>query len=138
MKAVLIAAALMLVASMAHAADIRSQIDAANRAWVAAYGRGDAAALAALYTQDATVLPPGSAMVHGRTDIQAFWQNAMNSGLKISALKAVSVEQYGNVAREIGTATGEANGPVDLKYVVVWKRVNGAWRLSTDIWNSNK
>jgi uncharacterized protein (TIGR02246 family) len=138
MKAMIIAAALMLAAPVAHAADVKSQIDAANRAWVAAYDKGDAAALAALYTQDATVLPPGSDMVHGRSNIQAFWQKVMASGLKISALQALSVEQYGNVAREIGKATGEANGPVDLKYVVVWKRVNGAWRLSTDIWNSNK
>ncbi|HYZ22186.1 MAG TPA: SgcJ/EcaC family oxidoreductase [Rhodopila sp.] len=138
MKPLVVAAALMLAAPLAHAADIKSEIDAANRAWVAAYGKGDAAAVAALYTQDATILPPGSDMVQGRANIQAFWQKAMASGLKVNTLQAISVERHGDIAREIGKATGEANGPVDLKYVVVWKRVNGAWRLSTDIWNSNK
>ena len=138
MKAVVVAAMLLLATSVVHAADIKSQIDAADRAWVAAYAKGDAAAVAAMYTQDATVLPSGSDMVHGRGNIQAFWQKTMASGLKVNALQPVSVEQYGNVAREIGRATGDVNGPVELKYVVIWKRTNGAWHLSVDIWNSNK
>ena len=139
MKSTAMAAALLFAALPAHAADLKSAIDAANRAWVAAYQKGDAAGLASLYTTDATLLPPGSDMVHGRAAIQAFWKQVMDSGLKINSLQAVSVEQLGgNAAREIGRGAGEANGPVDLKYVVVWKRVNGAWRLSTDIWNANK
>jgi hypothetical protein len=27
---------------------------------------------------------------------------------------------------------------VEGKHVVVWKRVNGAWLLDTDIWNTNQ
>lgn len=133
------ATASTMLLSAASAADLKSAIDAANRQWVDAYQHGDAAKLASLYTPDAVVLPPGAEMVQGRPAIQAFWQKVIESGLKIDALQAVSVEPLGNsAAREIGRGTGHASAPVDLKYVVVWKRDRGAWRLSTDIWNMNK
>jgi ketosteroid isomerase-like protein len=45
-------------------------------------------------------------------------------------------------AREIGAATLEtkAQPPQQVagKYVVVWRRIGGKWRLATDIWNMNK
>lgn len=138
MKSFIVAAVLSLAATTAYAADVKQQIEAANRVFTEAYGKGDAAAVAALYTPDATVLPPGSEMVHGRPAIQAFWKKAMDSGLKLKSLEAVSVVSYGDIAREIGRASLEAGGPVEVKYVVVWQRVDGAWHLTTDIWNTNK
>ena len=47
-------------------------------------------------------------------------------------------------AREIGRVTAEAPNAqkqltkVEGKYVVVWKKVKGAWKLDTDIWNLNQ
>jgi hypothetical protein len=46
-------------AVVAPAPDLKSQIDANNAAWSAAANRGDAAAIAAMYTETATMLPPG-------------------------------------------------------------------------------
>jgi ketosteroid isomerase-like protein len=37
------------------------------------FARGDAAALAGMYTEDASLLPPGAEMIRGRAAIQAFW-----------------------------------------------------------------
>ena len=51
-------------------------IEKLNDVWTAAFNKGDAAAVAALYTEDAYVLPPGSAMVKGRPAIEAFWRQA--------------------------------------------------------------
>ena len=68
----------------------------------------------------------------------------MQSGLKFTGLQTVSVEQYGNAAREIGRLTAETPNPqkqmtkLEGKYVVVWKRVNGTWMLDSDIWNLNQ
>ena len=51
----------------------RATIEKLNDAWTAAFNKGDAAAVAAaLYSEDAYVLPPGSAMVKGRPEIEAF------------------------------------------------------------------
>jgi ketosteroid isomerase-like protein len=138
MRAVLLAVPLIATAFIAHAADLKSSIDANNQKFLAAYGKGDAAALAAMYTAGATLLPPGAALAKGHDAIQAFWQGAMKSGFKLTSLQAVSIEQYGNAAREIGRATGEGPDKMEFKYVVVWKAVHGQWKLDTDIWNANK
>jgi uncharacterized protein (TIGR02246 family) len=143
MKAIMLAVPLLLLAATAQARDIRSEIDAGNQKWLAAYHRGDAAGVAALYTAKATVLPPGSDIVTGRDGIAKVWGGAIQSGLKIETLQSVSVEQYGNAVREIGRFTAEApNAQHEMtsvagKYVVVWKKVKGTWMLDSDIWNLN-
>jgi len=130
--------------AMLKKADIAPQIDAANKAWLAAYAKGDAATLTALYTDDATVLPAGADMVSGREAIQKFWAATIASGLKITSLTTTAIDHQGAVAREIGRVTAETMGPdkkpvqMDGKYAVYWKEVKGVWKLDTDIWNMNK
>ncbi len=144
MKTAFLAIPLLLLAATAKARDVKTDIEAANQKFGAAYDVGDAAAIARLYTEHATVFPPGSDMVSGREGIQKVWAGAMQSGLKFTGLQTVSVEQYGNAAREIGRFTAEAPNPqkqmtkLEGKYVVVWKRVNGTWMLDSDIWNLNQ
>jgi uncharacterized protein (TIGR02246 family) len=133
------AAAIVFAAFPAMGQSIKTSIDRANETFVAAFARGDAASLASLYTEHATILPPGAPMMKGRKDIEAFWQQAMTS-LKNLKLKAVDVESLGaNAAREIGTFTADA-GQQQLvgKYVVIWKRSGKSWHLDTDIWNADK
>jgi len=50
----------------AAAPDLKAQIDAYNAAWSAAANRGDAAAVVAMYTEKATMLPPGMDIQKGR------------------------------------------------------------------------
>src|SRR5688572_19685210 len=81
-----------------------------------AFNTGDMAAVAAMYTEDAVVLPPGAEMIRGRDNIQALWQGAAEqmSDLKLTA---TNVKPLGDSAvREIGTATARTNGdqPQDM------------------------
>lgn len=139
MKAAILALPLLALTVTAQARDIRPDIDAANAKWIAAFNKGDAAGVAQLYTEQATVLPPGAPMAKGRTAVQAVWQGAIKSGLKNATLKIVQVDQFGNAAREIGEFSLEApSGKVEGKYVVLWRRIGGNWKLDTDIWNTNK
>jgi ketosteroid isomerase-like protein len=46
-------------------AEGRTEVDAANRRFMEAFERGDAASVAALYTEDAVVLPPDGPMISG-------------------------------------------------------------------------
>ena len=46
-------------------AQSKATIEKLNDVWTATFNKGDAAAVAALYTEDAYVLPPGSAMGQG-------------------------------------------------------------------------
>jgi hypothetical protein len=47
-----------------------------------------------------------------------------------------------SAAREIGTFSLKTRGPqpqeVTGKYVVVWEKVGGDWKLAADIWNEGK
>lgn len=110
--------------------------------WGVAFNKGDAAAVAAMYTEDAYVLPAGAPMSKGRADIQTFWGQAMQqlSDVKCIAVDVMPIGRTG--AREIGTCTFKTKGasPQDgtLKYAVVWRKVNGQWLLNTDIWNMDK
>src|SRR5688572_31106065 len=84
---------------------VRKIIDANNKQFIEAFNKGDAAAIANMYTMDARVLPPNSEMVEGRANIQKYWQGAMTAGLKIVSLEAVHVEPHGNIAVEVGRYT---------------------------------
>ena len=145
MRSLLYAVPLLFAASASHAGDaLIATIQKNNDAFAAAFNAGNAPAIAQLYTQYATILPPGTDYRHGRAEIQTFWDGAIKSGLKNVSLTAVSVESYGHAAREIGRFSLDAPGPggqlakTEGKYVVVWKKIAGKWFLDTDIWNMNK
>jgi uncharacterized protein (TIGR02246 family) len=110
--------------------------------WTAAFNKGDVAAVAAMYAEDAYVLPPGADMVKGRSAIEAFWKQAAQQ-VGDAKLVTVDVQRLGpRAVREIGTVTLEtkAQPPQQIlgKYVVVWHRIGRHWLLTTDIWNANK
>ena len=154
MRALALAASAFLLAAAPSPAQQQQQqeqrrapaeIAEAHRRLEQAFNRGDAAAVAALYTEDATLLPPGADILTGRRAAQARWQAAYDTGARNLSLDPVSVETYGgDAAREIGRFALEAPGQggetarVEGKYVVVWKRTAEGWRLDTDIWNLNR
>jgi uncharacterized protein (TIGR02246 family) len=128
----------------ARAEDVRKAIESGNAKFMEAFNQGDSAAVAALYTEDATVMPPNSDMIRGRHGIQDFWLAGIQGGLKDLSLTTVDVSAGGDTAYEIGTfsLTAQPKGqePVRTsgKYVVVWHRSpDSSWKLHVDIWNSN-
>jgi uncharacterized protein (TIGR02246 family) len=120
--------------------EVRDAIAAADEKFMAAFNRGDAAGLAALYTENGQLLPPNSDFVTGRQAIQAFWQGAMDMGIKSAKLEIVEVEGHGDTAIEVSkyTLSGEAGQVLDTgKYIIIWKQVDGQWKLHRDIFNSS-
>jgi uncharacterized protein (TIGR02246 family) len=125
-------------------AAVRKAIEEGNAKWTEAYNRGDAAAVAALYTDEATVMPPNSEMVKGRQGIQGLWNSFMTMGVKDVTLTTMDVGGGGNTAYETGnyslTIQPESQAAMtdSGKYVVVWKKqADGTWKLHVDIWNSS-
>jgi uncharacterized protein (TIGR02246 family) len=122
---------------------VRTEIEQANRGIGRAFNSGDTAAVAAFYTENATVLPPNSQMIRGRKAIEDFWKSAMAMGIRSIQLTTLDVESSGDMAYEIGNATleirpdGGTAASETIKYVVVWKRQpDNSWKLAADIWNS--
>jgi len=105
------------------------------------YGRGDAAGMAQLYTTDGQLLPTGSDVVTGHGGIEAFWRAVMEMGIATARLETVELEGHGDTAIEVGRYTlGAADGEVadEGKYVVIWKKQAGTWKLHRDIWNTSR
>jgi uncharacterized protein (TIGR02246 family) len=127
--------------AQADAPEIRAAIQTANGNFIAALRRGDAAGIAALYTEDAQVLPPNSDVMSGKAAIQAFWQSVIDMGVTGGSLESVEVEGSGSSASEVGRFTMEVAGGrvVDNgKYLVLWRQEGGQWKLHRDIWNSSR
>ena len=97
-------------------------------------------ALDRVYTANARILPPGGEMVTGRENIKNFWRTAIETmGVKAVKLQTVDFEPLGDAGFEIGRArlefTASGAPPVDVKYVVLWKRENGEWKWHVDMWS---
>jgi uncharacterized protein (TIGR02246 family) len=132
---------LVLIAGSAMAQQ-KPSIQKINEDWMAAFNKGDAAAVAALYAEDAYVLPAGAEMAKGRRAIETFWKKTVQQ-LGDAKLKTLDLQSLGpGSAREVGTFSFKTKGDnpevVVGKYVVVWRKMGGQWKLITDIWNMNK
>ena len=120
--------------------DIHSAIHALIENFESTFSRGDSAEIADFYTDNGMLLPPESDLVQGKRDIAAFWQAAIDMGIKNVKLDIVEVEQHGDTAIEMSkyTLSSADDNLIDQgKGIVIWKYEGGAWKLHRDIWNSS-
>jgi uncharacterized protein (TIGR02246 family) len=119
----------------------RAAIEQVNTLFSEAIARGDAQAIAKLYTEDAILLPERGELVKGRQAIGEFWKTAMNGGVKSVTVTTLDVGGSGDLAHEVGTvlltlqAEGRPPATASAKFVVVWKREADGWKIHRDIWN---
>jgi ketosteroid isomerase-like protein len=104
------------------------------------FNRGDGAGMGGLYTENGQLLPPNSDIVSGHAAISAFWQGAMDMGIKTAKLETIELEGQGDEAIEIGKyiLSGEGGASIDSgKFLVIWRKEGERWKLHRDIWNSS-
>ncbi|MGH9314933.1 MAG: YybH family protein [Vicinamibacterales bacterium] len=104
----------------------------------------DAAKVASLYTEEAVIMPPNEAMVKGRQNIQAFMQRQFDGGVQEVTFSHLESATSGATGYAAGTyflsfksKDGQA-GTDNGKYMEIWKRVGGEWKIAYDIFNSDK
>lgn len=108
----------------------REDIDAMNAQFVADWRRHDAAACAAVYTEDATYLATGIDPAHGRAAIQATFSAAMEAGFELTRLTTASAETDGTLGYVVQTFESNAGGGTIL---LVFKRDGqGAWKVCAE------
>jgi ketosteroid isomerase-like protein len=119
--------------------DFNAAVRTTAKEFSAALAAGDMTRIGSLYSEDAIAFPPNVDMVKGREAIQSFWKTLSDVGAKAD-LEIVETESDGNLGVEIGkfVITAKDGKVMDQgKYVVVWKKENGSWKLYRDIWNSS-
>ena len=115
---------------------------ATNRQFEEAIARGDAAACATVYTEDAKILPPDSPVLTGKQAAQRLWQSFIDMGVKSVSLQTLDLEDMGDQAIERGAVTVDIQGEGGQttqalgKFIVLWKRqADGAWKWHWDCFN---
>ncbi len=117
----------------------KAEIEAANNEFMTFFAAGDSVGLANLYTQDAKFMNTGAPAITGRKNIQSALSGIMKSG--ISRVDLITVEVWGT--EDFITEEGELSLFVEEaevyqgKYMVLWKKDDGKWKLFRDIFNSN-
>ena len=114
--------------------------DAATKALKETATEDDFKAVAALYSAEGSILWPNFDPGYGTQEIVDGWRKA-NKGFANSALKFTPkcIEILGSLATDLGEVefvdpTGKSSF---AKYLVVWRREEGAWRVLYDCWNDN-
>lgn len=137
---------LVLLAVLAPGGALLAQEDAAaaiaatNRAFQEAVAAGDAAAVAAVYTEDALLMAPNAPAAQGHEAIQAAMQEMLDMGVGSLTLTTDEVMDHGDTATEVGRYVLESTDGEHLdhgKFIVIWKRTGEGWRLHRDIFNSD-
>ncbi len=145
LKAGLILCATLLAlpaAALAQDSGAEAAINEGAVAWAAAWNSGDGAALTAQYSDDAIVLAPGAEALMGAEAIQAGLQAAIDGagGSQMAITPGEIIPVGDDHAIEVGTfvETGADGSHADHgKYVAVWAKVDGSWKIVRDIWNSS-
>ena len=103
--------------------------------WVKAYNAGDAAALTALYADDAELAIEPTGSVRGRDAIGSFWKDDFGSTRPSTALNLTDVYVAGDLAHLEGDYEVTEKGKVTTgRFVQLWMRDGNAWQIHREMW----
>lgn len=116
-----------------------------DRRWVQAVAAKDLTSTVNMYATDAYFMAPNAPLATGQSEIRGMWDGlfkAPNLRLTFEPTR-VQLAQGGDMAYDVGTyrlGFDTPQGRVDDegKYTVVWKKVEGQWKVASDIFNSSK
>ena len=120
--------------------EMKKIIDEKTNKFTQAHITKDTAYLNNIFTQDAKAYPPNSDIVTGRVAISAVNSEWVNYGIKEFSEESTSF--YGNEDYLIDEGKyylryGE-NDIIDKgKYINIWKKENGDWKIYSNIWNTS-
>ena len=116
-------------------------IRAANDEWIQAYRDNDVAALVALYSDDAVIMPPNGSVIEGRAAILAYHEAVTVTEYSESTLE---IDGRDGIAYIRGTSSmvgiggdGEAVTASDKFLAILRRQADGSWLFTHEIWNSD-
>ncbi|MFC4269044.1 YybH family protein [Polaribacter marinivivus] len=96
------------------------------------------------YTEDAKIFPNNKEILKGKEAIINYWVLPKGFKTKYHKIKPEEIKIIGDEAYDYGYYEGITLRPDGSesnwkgKYVIVWKKINGDWKMYLDIWNSIK
>ena len=117
-----------------------ADIERANVAFTRAHVAGDVAAIDAMFTRDATSLPPGAEAAVGPAALHTLTVEYLASGIKDFREETTDCYGNGDLLVDHGTYSvtyGPASTVERGKYMNVWKQEDGRWKIHANIWNTS-
>ena len=147
----LLGALVALIGSSAQsvAADTRSKDEKSLRdleaAWSKVAATKDVDRIVSYYGDDATVFPPNAPIAKSKDEIKKVWSGLVGTpGFSISWETTTAVAaKSGDLGYTSGTYQLSMSGPDGKpisdkgKYVTVWRKTAGKWKVIADIFNSD-
>jgi uncharacterized protein (TIGR02246 family) len=106
--------------------------------WLEAYNKKDVAALTALYTADAVLMPQGVAQpIIGTDNIRKFWEEFVKQPLDNGALPITEANMLSPTSLyQVGTWSADAGGQhIGGTWMSVLVQDAGTWKFRADTWN---
>jgi ketosteroid isomerase-like protein len=106
-----------------------------------AYINGDYNAIANSYTMDGKIFPNNTSIIEGREAIKKQWILPENTKILNHKIEPKEIKFIGDYAYDYGYYHGSTKNPNGSianwkgKYVIVWKKEEGNWKIYLDIWN---
>jgi uncharacterized protein (TIGR02246 family) len=142
--ALLFASVLLSGGASAQTVSDEQQIRDLEQQWAEAVEERDLEAIVGLFAEDGQIMPPNARSVSGREPIAEAWQGILDlPELEFSfAPTAVKVAGSGDMAYVVGTYQlayqGEEARVEDAgKYVDVWEKIDGEWKVVIETYNSD-
>ncbi|MEY4051538.1 MAG: hypothetical protein RIR64_523 [Bacteroidota bacterium] len=121
-------------------ANAKKEIESANQAISEFMSKGDSAGMASAYSKDGSVMLNNMPSIKGSGPLTSAWGGFIRAG--VNKLKLTTIEVWGdeNFVTEEGLfeIKTKEDAPIDKgKYLVLWKKEDGKWKLHRDISNSD-
>lgn len=122
------------------------EIVARHRSFVASFATRDPSVMAEFLTEDHVGMPPGRPRLVGRAEAQEFWGEGFSTADSEFSSHSQDITMAGSLAVDrfhwdMVVRPHDGSPPIEDtgKCVWVWRRdEDGAWRVATAIWNSDR
>lgn len=121
--------------------DVREEIENVNREFADLWNAGDFDGVAAMYTDDAVMLPQGSPPIEGRQAIRDTHARISRLGVGRQEFETLMLDDHGDTVIEVGIyrCYGDSNLVEEGNTMLVWKRQpDGSWKLHWDNFHSTR
>ena len=118
----------------------KTEIDAANLEFVKLFNTSDSVGLANMFTIDGKSMEPNEPSFNGRREIQRHYAIVMKAGNNKLGLVTTGLWGDEQMLAEEGIYTFMDKNEKVLdkgKYIVLWKKEEGNWKLFRDCYNSD-
>lgn len=103
--------------------------------------KADYNAIGAFYTEDAKIFPPQKDIISGNEAIKSYWTPQQGVSILSHSSTSSEIKIMGDEAYDYGYYEGKSKTgigkvvPFKGKYLIIWRKVNGEWKMYLDIWN---